>query len=198
MRCALLYCRFSAFVFGLALLASACSRPSDRREYTLQGQILSIAPDHTAAPRQARRHQGLHVGDDDALQGARTRRIDEPRAGRSHQCHAGRRQQRRVSEGREEGRATRRSRSRRPKRRMPPASSGFELLKPGEPVPDADVRRSGRQDSAAWSVSRARPSRHVHLHEVPDADVLPADGSPLRDDSEEVEGREERAEGRAC
>src|SRR3954468_3172047 len=33
----------------LALLAAACGGPADRREYTLQGQILSIAPDHKEA-----------------------------------------------------------------------------------------------------------------------------------------------------
>jgi len=39
----------TALSFGLALLASACSGASDRHEYTLQGQIISIAPDHKDA-----------------------------------------------------------------------------------------------------------------------------------------------------
>src|SRR5713226_5560322 len=39
----------TAFCLGLALLAGACSGVSDRHEYTLQGQIISIAPDHKNA-----------------------------------------------------------------------------------------------------------------------------------------------------
>src|SRR3954467_10785306 len=38
-----------AFSLALALVAAACGGPADRREYTLQGQILSIAPDHKEA-----------------------------------------------------------------------------------------------------------------------------------------------------
>jgi protein SCO1/2 len=40
---------FTAFSLGLALLASACTGTSDRHEYRLQGQIISIAPDHKDA-----------------------------------------------------------------------------------------------------------------------------------------------------
>jgi protein SCO1/2 len=38
-----------AFSLALALIAGACGGSADRREYTLQGQILSIAPDHKEA-----------------------------------------------------------------------------------------------------------------------------------------------------
>jgi len=41
-------------------------RHEDRREYTLQGQILSIAPDHKEANIKHERHQGFHARDDDA------------------------------------------------------------------------------------------------------------------------------------
>ncbi|MQA31156.1 MAG: redoxin family protein [Luteitalea sp.] len=40
---------FSASYLGLALLISACGGSPDRREYTLQGQILTVAPDHKEA-----------------------------------------------------------------------------------------------------------------------------------------------------
>jgi Cu/Ag efflux protein CusF len=40
---------FTAFSLGLALLASACTSTPDRHEYKLQGQIISIAPDHMDA-----------------------------------------------------------------------------------------------------------------------------------------------------
>ena len=71
----------------------------------------------------------------------------------------------------------------------PTASSGFELLKPGEAVPDATVRRSGRQEAHASRLQGLAGRDDVHLHEVPAADVLPADGSPLRDDPEDAEER---------
>ena len=42
--------RISAgFCLGLTLLAAACGGSSDRREYKLQGQVLSITPDHQQA-----------------------------------------------------------------------------------------------------------------------------------------------------
>ena len=47
----------------------------------------------------------------------------------------------------------------------PAASSGFELLKPGEPVPDAAVRRSGRRRRALFdSFKGSRGRGDVHLH----------------------------------
>src|SRR5438477_10033966 len=39
----------TAFSLGFVLLTSACTATPDRREYKLQGQIISIAPDHTDA-----------------------------------------------------------------------------------------------------------------------------------------------------
>jgi protein SCO1/2 len=39
----------TAFSLGFALLTAACSATSDRHEYTLQGQIISVAPDHKDA-----------------------------------------------------------------------------------------------------------------------------------------------------
>jgi protein SCO1/2 len=40
---------FSGFCLGLALLVGACGGSADRREYKLQGQILTVAPDHKEA-----------------------------------------------------------------------------------------------------------------------------------------------------
>ena len=49
-----------AFIFMLALVASACSRPaSDRREYTLQGQILSVQADRKEAVIRHEEIQGF-------------------------------------------------------------------------------------------------------------------------------------------
>ena len=48
------------FIFTLALVASACSRPaSDRREYTLQGQILSVQADRKEAVIRHEEIQGF-------------------------------------------------------------------------------------------------------------------------------------------
>jgi protein SCO1/2 len=40
---------FTAFSLGIALLTSACSGASNNHEYKLQGQIISISPDHKDA-----------------------------------------------------------------------------------------------------------------------------------------------------
>ena len=61
----------------------------------------------------------------------------------------------------------------------PSASSGFELLKPGEAVPDtAFVDQDGRKRT--FQAFKGTPrAGDLHLHELPDADVLPADGPAL-------------------
>ena len=43
--------RWIGFSLGCVLLAvaAACGQPGDRREFTLQGQVLAIAPDHREA-----------------------------------------------------------------------------------------------------------------------------------------------------
>lgn len=49
-----------AFLCVLALVAASCSRPSsDHREFTLQGQILSIQPDHKEAVIRHEEIQGF-------------------------------------------------------------------------------------------------------------------------------------------
>src|SRR5689334_849798 len=41
--------RFSAAAAVTALLCAGCGRASNDREYTLQGQVLAVTPDHTEA-----------------------------------------------------------------------------------------------------------------------------------------------------
>jgi protein SCO1/2 len=122
-----------ALAIGFALLAAAgCSGPSDGREYTLQGQILSVAADHTEASikhedikglmkamtmpykvRDARQLAGLKPGD----------LITSTLVVVSNDAYL--KDVKRVGEA--------------PLEKTPgeasSASSGFELLKPGEAVP---------------------------------------------------------------
>ena len=84
------------------------------------------------------------------------------------------------------------------RRACAPASSGFELLKPGEAVPDAAVRGSGRQAARVRFVQGLDRAHHFHLHQVSDAHVLSADGSTLRGGAGQAEGQsrpEERPPG---
>ena len=59
------------------------------------------------------------------------------------------------------------------------ASAGFELIATGDPCRTSRCR-SGRQDRDPRHVPRIRGRGHVHLHQLPDAGVLPADGPELR------------------
>ena len=71
---------------------------------------------------------------------------------------------------------------------MPPASSGFELLKLGQPVPNGKFVNQDGKPTTLDAFRGSAVSDHLHLHELPDADVLSADGPELRHDSEQIEG----------
>src|SRR5271154_5604140 len=51
----------AGFVFSLclAVLAAACARKPDQREYTLQGQVLSVTPNHQQATINHEEIKGL-------------------------------------------------------------------------------------------------------------------------------------------
>jgi protein SCO1/2 len=125
---------FRIVTLGLALLAGACSGAPDRREYKLQGQIISIAPDHKDATikhedikglmpamtmpykvRDPKEYESLSPGD---LVNA-TLVIVSNDAFLEHVTKVG-------SAPLEKPAA---------EAAMPTASSGFELLKLGQPVP---------------------------------------------------------------
>jgi protein SCO1/2 len=110
-------------------LVAACSSAPDERRYTLQGQILSITADHMEANikheeipgfmsamtmsykvREAKQYESLKPGD---LINATL--VIEPNGAYLTDV-------KRVGEA--------------PLEQMPPASSGFEVLKPGESVPN--------------------------------------------------------------
>ena len=135
---------FTAFSLGLALLASACTSTPDRHEYKLQGQIISIAPDHMDATikhedikgfmsamtmpykvREAKEYETLVPGD----------LINATLVVVSNDAF--------LKDVKKVGNA--------PLEKppadaaMPPASSGFELLKLGQPVPKGQfVNQDGK------------------------------------------------------
>ena len=57
------------------------------------------------------------------------------------------------------------------------------------------VRRSGRQGARVQLVQGLAARHHVHLHEVSDAGLLPADGPPVRGDSADAQDGSRAAEG---
>jgi protein SCO1/2 len=138
---------FAAFSLGVALLAGACSGTSDRHEYTLQGQIISIAPDHKDATikhedikgfmsamtmpykvRDAKEYESLVPGD----------LINATLVVVSNDAY--------LKDVKKVGNAP----LEKPpaEAAMPPASSGFELLKLGQPVPSGTfVNQDGKPTS---------------------------------------------------
>ena len=172
--------------------ASACGRTSDQRTFTLQGQVLSLEPARKKLDGQARRDQGLHAGDDDAVRGARTRRLLDGLAPGdlinatlvvvSNGAY--------LTTIKKVGAAP----LEKPPAEAPspPASSGFELLKPGEAVPDdAFVDQDGRK--RRFSDFKGSPVVMTFIYtQCPIADLLPADGSAFRGAPEVAEGRTRR------
>ena len=179
---------FLVVCLGLAVLSAACAGKTDQREFTLQGQVMSVTPNHDQATINHEGDQRLHAGDDDALQGARSETARGHRAGRSDQREARRAAERCLPHGRQEGRSGAAAESARRSGRAQRVL-GVRAAEARRGGPGRDVRRSGRQEAHLQLVQRLARPPDVHLHEVPDADVLPADGSALRRDPEEAEGR---------
>jgi protein SCO1 len=124
-----------AFCFGLAVLAAACGGAADHREYTLQGQVLAIAPDHLGATikhedikgfmpamtmpykvRDAKEYDNLVPGD----------LVNATLVIVSNDAY--------LKDVKKVGNAPLEKAS--AESTMPTASSGFELLQIGQPVPD--------------------------------------------------------------
>ena len=116
--------------------------------------------------------------------------LDGHSSGRPHQRDAGRGGGRGAHEHGEEGR-----RGAARKGSAPAASSGFELLKPGEPVPDAQfVDQDGK--ARAFSSFKGSPLAITFIYtRCPIPDVLPVDGPPVRGDSADAQDGSRAAEG---
>ena len=164
---------------------------ASNREYTLHGQISRSERRPQAGQHQARRHQGLHAGDDDALQGARREGIRRDRAGDlidatlvvvSNDAYL--KDVKKVGHGaaREDAPAV-------PRRVRSP---GAICSRTGEPVPNTTfVDQDGKKRDARVVQGLGRRA-DVHLHALPDADLLSADGPQLRRAAGEAQGRPRR------
>jgi protein SCO1/2 len=116
--------------FALAAAAAGCSGLSGGREYTLQGQILSVAADHTEATIKHEDIKGFMPGMTMPYKVRDARQLADLKAGDlitstlvvvSNDAY--------LKDVKKVGEA--------PLEETPSASSGFELLKKGGPVPNA-------------------------------------------------------------
>ena len=136
---------FLVCCLGLAVLSAACAGKTDQREFTLQGQVMSVTPDHDQATVNHEEIKGFmaamtmpyKVHDPKQLDGIApgdlinaklvvlpndAYLVDVKKVGQAP-----------LPKAPAEAAA-------------PSASSGFELLKPGEPVPDANfVDQNGKK-----------------------------------------------------
>jgi hypothetical protein len=138
---------------------------------------------------QARGGQGLHAGDDDAVRSARREAAQRPRAGRSRQRAARRRVEHRVSQGDQEGRQRAARESARGGRRSADGVGRIRAAQTRRACARRTVRRSGWTQARFRIVQGRADGRHVHLHEMSDADVLSSAGSQFRRGAEEAADR---------
>jgi len=125
------------------LTAAGCGSSSDQRTYTLQGQVLSVAPDRQRATIKHEEIKGLmpamtmpyKVRNQQLLNGiAAGDLIDATLVVVSNDAY--------LTQVKKIGQAP----IEKPPAETPFASSGFELLKPGEPVPDGQfVDQDGKK-----------------------------------------------------
>jgi protein SCO1 len=124
-----------AFSILAALAVAACSSAPEKRTYTVQGQVLAVAPDHQQATVKHEEIKGFmmamtmpyKVKDPQVLNGiAAGDLINATLVVEPNEAY--------FSDVKKVGEAP----LEKPASDSGPASSGFELLKPGEAVPDAD------------------------------------------------------------
>src|SRR5688572_6565108 len=136
---------FIVLCLGLAALSAACARKTDQREYTLQGQVISVTPNHEQATVNHEEIKGFmtamtmpyKVQDPKQLEGiAPGDLINAKLVVLTSDAY--------LTDVKKVGQAPLPAAP--AEAAAPSASSGFELLKPGEPVPDTGfVDQSGRK-----------------------------------------------------
>jgi len=134
-----------ALSLGAALLVAACGRPSDERRYTLQGQVLSITPDRHEATIKHEEIKGLMPAMTMPYKVQETKLLDGVAPGDlinatlvvvTNDAYL-------VSLKKVGSAPLEKPPAEAP---APSASSGFELLKPGEAAPDtAFVDQDGKK-----------------------------------------------------
>ena len=122
------------FSVCLALLVNACGTPSDQRVYTLQGQVLAVTPKHDEATIKHEEIKGLMPAMTMPYKVKEAKLLDDIAPGDlihatlvvvSNDAY--------LTQVKKVGQAP----LEQPPAATPAASSGPELLKPGEAVPDA-------------------------------------------------------------
>ena len=131
-----------AFSIVAVLTAAACSSPPASHRYTLQGQVLTVTPDHQQATIKHEEIKGFMAAmtmsykmkDAQQLNGiAPGDLINATLVVENNGAF--------VTDVKKVGEAPLEQAA-----PAPSASSGFELLKPGEPVPDADfIDQNGKK-----------------------------------------------------
>ena len=174
---------------ALVLRCRACAPrgvPDAPRQYTLQGQVLSVAADRREANIKHEEITGFMPAMTMPYKASDARQFEHLAAGDlitatlvvvSNDAYL--KDVKKVGEAPIE----------KAPQAAPSASSGFELLKPWRSRAERPVRRSGRQDTRPRVVPGLDAGRDVHLHALPDTDVLPAHGPALRGDSEQAQDR---------
>ena len=171
---------------SLALLTAACTSKPDQREYTLQGQVLAVAPDRHQATINHEEVKGLmaamtmpySVHDPKQLEGiAPGDLINAKLVVLPSDAY--------LTDVKKVGEAP-----------LPTGAGGsaggvlgVRAAQARRGGPGREVRGSGRQEAELLLVQGIDGPDHLHLHALSDADVLPADGSALRGDPEETERR---------
>ena len=154
----------------LLALASACSRTPS---YELNGQIVAVDPARQEIDHQAWRHQGLHAGDDDGVQGEGRRVMSGKTVGRPGPGDARRRGHARLPD------ACRRHRTRAADRAAAGARAG-RRAGAGRCRAGRARCRPGRGRAPPVRLARPGRGRHVHIHPLSAAGLLPVDGSAFR------------------
>ena len=160
--------------------------------------MLAITPDRSEATIKHGEIKGLMPAMTMPYKFKEKAELDAVKPGDIDRRHARHRRERRVSDEGQDGSARRRSSRRLPRRR---GHGRFVRLRAAEArrrgPRSAFVDQDGKKNDVQ-RVSRIDGRAHVHLHQVPDADVLPDDGSPFRDAAGAHSGRpgaQERASG---
>ena len=184
------------FSLCLALAAVACSKPSDERTFTLQGQVLSL---DTARKTLVVKHEEIkgfmpamtmpyEVQDAEALDGlAPGDLINATLVVFSNGAHLTKINK--VGDGAARKAAGRSAESDR--------LVGFRAVEAGRGGARRIVPRSGRQEAPLQRLQGLAGRDDVHLHAVPDRHLLSADGSAFRRAPEDAEGGP-GAQGRAA
>ena len=172
------------FSLCLALVVVAACRSGDQRRYTLQGQVVSVAPNHQEATIKHEEIKGFMPAMTMPYKVKEPELLDLIAPGDlinatlvvlTNDAY--------LADLKQVGRAP----LEHPPAEVAAASSGFRTAEARRSGARRSVPRSGRQEADLQLFQRVEPRCHVHLHTLPDANLLSADGPEFRNDSEAAE-----------